>query len=121
MKVDETGFGWISVSGRKYHHDVVVRGDSIEERKKEISSRLRRTHGHTPLTWAEVRSYLGDNPPQAVVIGTGQYGALPVEDLEMLRSRVERVVVGPTPEVIRDFNEMESAGVDVLGIFHVTC
>ena len=41
MRIDETQFGSITIAGKTYEHDVVVRlSDKVVKRKKKLSERL---------------------------------------------------------------------------------
>ena len=41
MKIDKTQFGSITVAGKTYEHDVVIRlSDKVVKRKKKLSKRL---------------------------------------------------------------------------------
>ena len=43
MKIDETEFGSITIAGKTYEHDVVIRlADKVVKRKKKLSKRLGR-------------------------------------------------------------------------------
>jgi hypothetical protein len=41
MKIDDTEFGSITIAGKTYEHDVVIRlSDNVVKRKKKLSKRL---------------------------------------------------------------------------------
>ena len=74
--IDSTNFGSVTVDGKKYHQ-VLITGDNIFERDYE---RLKEEFGtsHVIPDW-EIKKLL-ENSPEAIVIATGQDGALEVTD-----------------------------------------
>ena len=122
VRIEETGFGYIVINGKRFDHDVVIRTDgSIEARKKELSSRYKRFIGHTPLGPEEAIDLLRDQP-EIVIIGTGQYGVLPIhEEAEKILSKSgARIIKLKTPDAIREYNKL-SLKHRTTALFHVTC
>ncbi len=63
---------------KKYRHDVYVHVDgSVTKRNKGVSKHLKAEYGHTPLTDREL-TFLRDEGPEVVYIGTGFSGQLPI-------------------------------------------
>ncbi len=121
MRPEETGFGYIVIDGVRYDHDVVL-FDNIERRRKELSMDLKRRYGHTPLIGREIKEYFGERKPEVLVIGTGQYGALPTVEVEEVASELSiSVIKARTPEAIGIYNRLKDEGKKVVAIFHVTC
>ncbi len=122
VRVEETGFGYIVIDGRRFDHDVVVRADgTVEARKKELSSKYKRFIGHTPLGPEEAADLVKDNP-EIIVIGTGQYGVLPIhgEAEKILKESGAKIVKLKTPDAIKEYNRLSSKH-KVTALFHVTC
>ncbi len=127
IRIGGTGFGYIIVNGARYNSDIIVCSNSVKTRPKYLSKRYRERFNHTPLSREEldyILSVCGN--PEAIVIGTGQYGALPIMDsarelLDSLRMNDVEVLIDKTPKVIDKVNELLSKGVSVLAIIHVTC
>ncbi len=124
----ETGFGYIVISDKRYDHDVVIYpGGRVEKRRKELSSAKRDMYGHTPLSGEELGYYLSAaGNIDCLVIGTGQYGALPLDDkakriIRELRDRGVSVVVDKTPAIVERCDEILSRCKNPLVIVHVTC
>jgi hypothetical protein len=116
--IERTSFGSITIDGRRYDHDVVIRPDgTVERRRKKLS---RRVYGssHT-VSLDEARHICGEGAAM-VVVGTGQYGALVLSDeaAGFFRDMGCRVSAAPTPEALGIWNSTEEAAV---AMFHVTC
>jgi len=121
-----TGFGWVVIDGVKYEHDVLVLPDgSVLRRRKELSKELRRLFGHTPFSLNEFENLLSvcGHPPEILVIGSGQYGDLPVME-DVLKKAKElgiEVIVKKTPEALTLLKELLAEGRRTAGVIHVTC
>ncbi len=116
--IEATRFGQITISGRVYEHDVVVRSSGkVRKRKKKLSKKVYGTSHIVSLD--EVRKIYEVDVP-LVVIGTGQYGCLDLseEARAYLEAEGVRIELAPTPEAIGILN---SAPDPKIGIFHVTC
>lgn len=114
----KTGFGWIGIGDIRYDHDVIIHADGhVSKRKKKVSKTFRDQYGHTPLS-AEELSFLADEKPDIIYIGTGQYGDMPVTpEAEVLISSYNGVLM-PTPEILPVIKAEERRFVAIL---HVTC
>ena len=124
----ETSFGYIVINGRRYDHDVVIYPSGrVEKRRKELSSAKRGVYGHTPLSGEELGYYLSAaGSIDCLAIGTGQYGALPLDDeaeriIEELRNRRVSVVTDKTPVIVERCDEILGRCKNPLVIVHVTC
>ena len=119
--IEGTGFGYIIVNGVRYDHDIVVHVDgSVTKRKKELSKPYKKGV-HTPLAPPEIEEILDENP-EIVIIGSGQYGALPIldETIKLLEEKNIKYIIEKTPKAIEEYNKL-SKEKRVAGIFHVTC
>ena len=119
--IEGTGFGYIIVNGVKYDHDIAVHVDgSVTKRKKELSKPYKKGV-HTPLAPSEIEEILDENP-EIVIIGSGQYGALPIldETIKLLEEKNVKYIIEKTPKAIEEYNKL-SKNKRVAGIFHVTC
>ncbi|WP_263415964.1 hypothetical protein [Terriglobus albidus] len=115
MHFDKFSFGALRIDGRTYEQDVVIDHGEVRKRKKAPSRKFRDEFGHTPLSIEEKIPW----KCKRLVIGTGQYGRLPVMTevkVEAERRHVELVIV-PTSEALR-LIEREPA---TNAILHVTC
>ncbi|HTY14462.1 MAG TPA: hypothetical protein VMC42_02040 [Methanoregulaceae archaeon] len=114
----DTGFGFITIRGVTYTHDIVIHTDgSVSKRKKKRSKELKENYGHTPLSEYEL-DILAEERPEVVYVGTGQYGSLPLtkKAKEILGNYAP--VIATTPEIIR---ALASDDRRYIAILHITC
>jgi hypothetical protein len=108
----------VEIDNIRYDHDVVVHTDrSVTKRSKKKSKNLKKKFGHTPLAGHEL-SLLKKENPEMVIVGTGQFGDLPitVDALQILKRYT--TVIQPTPDII------ELLGTETrpfVAILHVNC
>lgn len=117
-KIDETWFGSITVDGKRYEHDVIIRlSGKVRRRKKALSKEVYGT-SHT-ISQAEVVELYRPRA-ERLIIGTGQEDNVRLSD-EAAKFLAEHDVVAvllPTPKAIKEWNHADG---NVLGLFHVTC
>lgn len=117
-KIDDTHFGNITISGKQYDHDVLIRlnGD-IEKRKKKLS---KEKYGTSHIVSLEEAKYIYENGARQLIIGTGQVGyvELSTEAALYFAEKECPVQLIDTKEAIDVWNAIEG---DVIGMFHVTC
>jgi hypothetical protein len=109
-------FGSIAIDGVTYEHDVVIDRGKIRKRKKKPSKKFREEFGHTPVSVEEEIPWKCER----LVIGTGNYGSLPVMDkvkVEARRRKIKLLMV-PTDEAIETLAKRSR---DTNAILHVTC
>jgi len=118
MTIESTRFGAITIDGRTYEHDVVVRlRGEVVKRKKKLSKRL---YGTSHVLSEDEAKFLSEKGCDQVVIDAGQMGNVhlsPEAEAYFERKGCE-VVLKPTPEAIRVFNQSRAKRI---GVFHVTC
>jgi hypothetical protein len=118
MKIDSTTFGTITIDGKTYEHDVVVRlSGEVVKRKKKLSKKL---YGTSHVLSEDEARFLFENGCDQVVIGSGQMGNVqlsPEAEAYFERKGCE-VLLKPTPEAIHMFNRSRARRI---GLFHVTC
>lgn len=123
IEIKEIGFGYIVVGNKRYEEDIVICNDKIMIRPKHLSKKYVKIYGHTPLSLDEL-SYLLNNCRniETIIIGTGQYGALPI--MEEVFKELEKPgltsIIKPTPQVISFINKF-SGKKKYLAILHLTC
>src|SRR6202051_509808 len=93
MKFGKFHFGSIAVDGVTYEHDVVIDHGKIRKRKKKPSKKFRREFGHTPVSVEEEIPW----KCARLVIGTGNYGSLPVMDEVKREARSRKNQLGTHP------------------------
>jgi hypothetical protein len=118
MKIESTTFGTITIDGKTYEHDVVVRlSGEVVKRKKKLSKKL---YGTSHVLSKDEAKFLFEKGCDQVVIGSGQMGNVhlsPEAEAYFERKGCE-VLLKPTPEAIQAFNR---SGARRIGLFHVTC
>ena len=118
MRIDHTAFGEITIDGKTYDHDVIVRrSGEILKRKKKLSKRL---YGTSHVVSEDEAKFVFEKGCGQLILGSGQEGnvRLSPEAEAFLAKKNCRVVIEPTPKAIRIFNETRG---NKIGLFHVTC
>jgi hypothetical protein len=116
--IDQTSFGSITIEGKEFEHDVLIRmNGQIEKRKKKLSKAI---YGTSHVLSLDEARYVYEKGTKQLIIGSGQYGNVKLSD--EAASYFERkhclVDLWPTPEAIGAWNKAEGP---VIGLFHVTC
>jgi hypothetical protein len=117
-EINKTSFGSITVNKEKFDHDIIIRLDGeIRKRKKKLSKAI---YGTSHTISRDEAKYVYEDGAEVLIIGSGQYGAaeLSEEAKEYFQKKSCRVILLPTPEAIQEWNR---AGVQVIGLFHITC
>lgn len=118
MSIDGTEFGNITIDGKLYEHDVVIHlSGKVEKRQKKLSKELYGT-SHI-ISKAEAKAVFEDGCDQ-LIIGAGQQGMvhLSPEASAYFEKKGCQVILQPTPEAIRSFNQSRKKKI---GLMHVTC
>jgi hypothetical protein len=117
--INSTQFGEIIIDDKKYHQVLIV-GDSVEERDYKKLEELFGT-SHEIGDW-EIKKLIS-NDPEIIIIGTGQTGAMEVDD-EIVRKFKEvsiEIIVDITPKAIEIYNDQVKLGKKVNALIHTTC
>jgi hypothetical protein len=117
-RIDETQFGSVTLDGKVFEHDVLIRlGGKVEKRKKKLSKAVHGT-SHT-ISLAEAR-HVYQKGVVRLLIGAGQQGRVSLSEEAAAHFKRHRCQVEllPTPEMIPVWNQAEGA---VIGLVHVTC
>jgi hypothetical protein len=118
MRIEGTSFGDITIDGKTYDYDVVIRLDGdIEKRKKKLSKKL---YGTSHVVSKDEAQFVFEKGSELLVVGSGQQGnvRLSPEAESYLAKKGCKIVIQPTPEALRVFNEARGKKI---GLFHVTC
>jgi hypothetical protein len=116
--IDHTAFGSITIDGKTFAHDVIIRrSGQVKKRKKKLSKVVYGT-SHV-LSLAEAK-HVHETGTKRLIIGTGQQGnvTLSAEAAAYFQRKRCHVQLLPTLKAIRAWNEAEGA---VSSLFHVTC
>ena len=118
MRIEGTSFGSITIDGKTYDHDVLIRLDgAIAKRKKKLSKKL---YGTSHVVSEDEAKFVFEKGSELLVLGSGQEGnvRLSPEAETYLTKKGCKVVIQLTPEALRVFNNARGKKI---GLFHVTC
>ncbi len=117
-RIDGTEFGSITIDGRHFEHDVLIRlSGEVTKRKKKLSKAVYGSSHTISLAEAE---YICEKSAERLIVGAGQNGMveLSAEAADYFAKKRVAVDLAPTPAAIARWNKAHGA---VLGLFHVTC
>ena len=112
--VEKYDFGLIVINGKTYSSDVIILPSKVVDG-------WWRLEGHR-LQIPDVRDYLLEDV-DAVVVGTGYYGMMRVDDevIDAFRRRGREVYVLRSGEAVKKYNELVRSGRKVTLFIHLTC
>ena len=117
-RIDGTVFGAITIGGRKYEHDVVIRlGGKVKKRKKKLSSAI---YGTSHVISLDEAKHVRQKGVERLIVGAGQFGLVELseEASDYYARKGCQVDLMPTKEASRAWNDAQGS---VIGLFHVTC
>lgn len=117
-KIDRTEFGSITIEGKVFERDVIVRlDDQVKKRKKKLSKAI---YGTSHVISLDEARHVYQEGTARLIVGAGQYGLVELSDeaADYFEQKGCRVELLPTPKAIQAWNEAKGA---VIGLFHVTC
>lgn len=117
-KIDSTTFGSITVGGKMFEYDVLIRLDGeVKKRKKKLSKAV---YGTSHVISLDEARHIYQDGAERLIVGTGQSGLVELseEAADYFRCHECPVKLLPTPAAIEAWNNVEGA---VIGLFHVTC
>ena len=118
MRIDHTAFGEITIEGKTYEHDVIVRlSGKVVKRKKKLSKQL---YGTSHVMSEAEAKFVFEKGCRQLILGSGQYDNMRLsrEAEAYFAKKNCQVVIQPTPQAIRAFNQAHGK---MIGLFHVTC
>ena len=118
MEIEGTTFGSITIDGKTYEHDVIIRlSGEVTKRKKKLSKKY---YGTSHIVSKDEAKFVFEDGCKQLILGTGQFGNvhLSLEAEAYLAKRSCTVLLQPTPEAIQTFNGSRARKI---GLFHVTC
>ncbi len=116
--INDTRFGSITISGKLYEHDVLIRlNGKVEKRKKKLSKEI---YGNSHALSLNEVIFIYEPEAKQLIIGTGQVGYvhLSEEAAEYLRKKKCAVQLIDTKQAVNVWNVIEGKAI---GLFHVTC
>jgi hypothetical protein len=118
MRIEGSEFGKITIDGRTYEHDVIIRlsGD-VEKRRKKLS---KRQYGTSHMISKAEAKFAFEKGCDVVIVGSGHQGnvQLSPEARDFFEKKHCDVILQPTPEAIRTFKQSKA---HKIGLIHVTC
>ena len=118
MSIEETKFGSVTIDGKTYEHDVIIRlSGQVEKRRKKLS---KEKYGTSHIVSKKEAKFIYEEGCDLLIVGAGQEGnvRLSPEASDYFESKGCRVTLQPTPEAIRSFNQSQDKKI---GLIHVTC
>jgi len=118
MQIEGTTFGSITIDGKTYEHDIVIRlSGEVVKRKKKLSKRY---YGTSHTLSKDEAKFVFEKGCELLILGSGQEGNvhLSPEAESYFAKKDCRVLLQRTPEAINLFNKSRAKKV---GLFHVTC
>jgi hypothetical protein len=118
MEIENTTFGTITIDGKTYEHDVVIRlSGEVVKRKKKLSKKY---YGTSHVLSKDEAKFVFERGCNQLIVGSGQLGnvRLSPEAKAYFAKKDCKVLLQPTPEAIQVFNKSH---VKKIGLFHVTC
>jgi hypothetical protein len=118
MEIEGTTFGTITIDGKTYEHDVIIRlSGEVVKRKKKLSKKY---YGTSHVLSKDEAKFVFEKGCEQLILGTGQMGNVhlsPEAEAYFAKMRC-KVLLQPTPEAIQVFNRSNAKKI---GLFHVTC
>ena len=117
-RIDRTSFGSITIEGKTFRRDVLIRlSGEVKKRKKKLSKAV---YGTSHVVSLEEAQHVYQKGAERLIVGTGQSGLVELSEsaTDYFRRAGCRVELLPTPRAIKAWNKAEGA---VIGLFHVTC
>ncbi len=118
MEIERTTFGAITIDGKTYEHDVIIRlSGEVERRKKKLSKKY---YGTSHVLSKDEAKFIYEDGCEQLILGSGQMGNvhLSPEAQTYLAKKGCTVLLQPTPKAIHTFNHSHAKKI---GLFHVTC
>jgi hypothetical protein len=118
VRIDGMGFGWIIIDGRKHRHDVVIFPNGDVKRRRG-GFLMFGSHSFKRKEFEELCAEKMD----VLVVGTGTDGVATIseEAKNFLEKTGIALVVLPSLEAVKKFNELIERSKKVGAIIHVTC
>ena len=104
MEIESTKFGTITMDGKTYEHDVVVRlSGEVLKRKKKLSKKY---YGTSHMLSKDEAKFVFEKGCEQLIVGSGQIGNVrlsPEAEADFAKKRC-KVLLQPTPKAIHVFN-----------------
>jgi hypothetical protein len=117
-RIGGTTFGSITIDGKTYAHDVIIRlSGEVVKRKKKLSKEY---YGTSHVLSKDEAKFVFEKGCEQLILGSGQMGNvhLSPEAEAYFAKKGCKVLLQPTPEAIHAFNRSRAKKI---GLFHITC
>jgi hypothetical protein len=118
MEIERTTFGTITIDGKTYEHDVIIRlSGEVAKRKKKLSKKY---YGTSHVLSKDEAKFIYEDGCEQLILGSGQMGNvhLSSEAETYFAKKGCRVLLQRTPQAIHTFNNSHAKKI---GLFHITC
>ena len=118
MEIENTTFGTVTIDGKTFEHDVLIRlSGEVVKQKKKLSKKY---YGTSHVLSKEEAKFVFERGCDELIVGSGQKGnvRLSPEAAAFFKKKDYKVLLQPTPNAIQVFNESHAKKI---GLFHVTC
>ena len=118
MEIEGTKFGTITIDGKTYEHDVIIRlSGEVVKRKKKLSKKY---YGTSHVLSKDEAKFVFEKGCEELILGSGQMGNvhLSPEAEAYFAKKGCKVLLQPTSEALHVFNRSHAKKI---GLFHVTC
>ena len=116
--IGKCGFGFITVDGERFEHDILIRmSGKVKKRKKKLSKEV---HGTSHVLSLQEAEHVFEDGARKLVVGSGHDGMLTLsrDAEEFFAAKRCAVKLIPTPAAARAWNDSKEKAI---GLFHVTC
>ena len=117
-KIDGTSFGSITVDGKTFKNDIIIRIDGqVLKRNKNLSKAI---YGTSHIISLDEAQDLWEEGAENLIIGAGVFGKCRTsEDADsFFEQKGCKVVYHRNPKAVKAWN---MAGDTTIGLFHITC
>ncbi len=114
-RIEDYGFGFIVIEGRRYTSDVILYPDRVDDS-------WWRKQGHL-LLWEDL-PVLEERPPDVLIVGTGRFGMMKIHPdfLNRIEERQIHLIAERTARAVEAYNRYWKEGERrLIGAFHLTC
>src|SRR6266700_3024872 len=118
MEIERTTFGTITIDGKTYEHDVIIRlSGEVVKRKKKLSKKY---YGTSHVLSMDEAKFVYEDGCEQLILGSGQMDNvhLSPEAETYFAKKGCTVLLQPTPRAIHTFNNSHAKKI---GLFHITC
>src|SRR5438067_12148356 len=118
MEIERTTFGTITIDGKTYEHDVIIRlFGEVARRKKKLSKKY---YGTSHVLSKDEAKFIYEDGCEQLILGSGQMGNVhrSPEAETHFANKGCTVLLHPTPKAIHRVNNSHAKKI---GCCHLTC